>query len=157
MGAIHAFRGKGAVSTAWIVAVDLPHSQQHPRPQRCSWKSLSWTQTAKGEIFAMVGMAPFLHPPTRCVVLRLVAVGIHNEFTYLIHGQHTSPFSIRRQITLHFANKQKHSHHLTHQTFNCFQTIICKLVNGKVACPSYSLCAGAAWTQKVLWLKNSTC
>jgi len=49
MGAVHAFGGKGAVSTAWIVAVDLPHSQQHPHPQMCSWKSLSWTQPVKGD------------------------------------------------------------------------------------------------------------
>ena len=50
---------------------------------------------------------------------------------------------------LHFENKQKHSHHLTQQTLNCFQMIICKLVNGKVACPSYNLSEGATWTQKV--------
>jgi hypothetical protein len=74
MGAVHTFGGKGAVSTAWIVAVDLPHSQQHPRPQRCSRKRLSWTQPAKGESFTMVGVAPFLQPsyqmcctaPRRC-------------------------------------------------------------------------------------------
>jgi hypothetical protein len=41
-------RGKGAVSTAWIVVVDLPHSQ-HPRPKRCSRKGLSWTQCVKGD------------------------------------------------------------------------------------------------------------
>jgi hypothetical protein len=63
MGAIHAFGGMGAVSTSWIVAVDLPHSQQHPRPRRCSRKSVSWTQPVKGEIFVMVGVAQFLHPP----------------------------------------------------------------------------------------------
>ena len=63
MGAIHAFGGgKGTVSTAWIVAVDMPHSQQHRRPQKCSRKSLSWTQPVKGEIFA-TGVAPFLHLP----------------------------------------------------------------------------------------------
>jgi hypothetical protein len=34
-------RGKGAVSTALIVAFDLPYSQQHARSQRWLLKSLS--------------------------------------------------------------------------------------------------------------------
>ena len=107
MGAIHAFRGKGAVSTVWIVAAGLPHSQQHPRPQRCSRKSLRWTQPAKGKFSRWWAWLHFFILRTRCVVLRLVAVGIHNEFTYLVHGQQTSPFSTRRQTMLHFENKQK--------------------------------------------------
>jgi hypothetical protein len=61
MGAIHTFGGKGAVSTAWIVAVDLPHSRQLHRPQKCLRNSLSWTHPVKGEIFVMVGVAPFLN------------------------------------------------------------------------------------------------
>ena len=40
--------------------------------------------------------------------------------------------------------EQKHSHHLQQQTLNCIQTIICKPVNGKPACPFYSLYPGAS-------------
>ena len=42
----------------------------------------------------------------RCVVLRLVAVGIHNDFTYLVQRQQTSPFSTRSLTTLHFAQNK---------------------------------------------------
>jgi hypothetical protein len=55
--------GKGAVSTAWIVAVYLSPPQQLRRPQKCSRNSLSWTHPVKGEIFVTVVMAPFLHLP----------------------------------------------------------------------------------------------
>ena len=40
MCALHAFGVKGAVSTGRVVAVDLPHHQQHPHLQSCWQKNL---------------------------------------------------------------------------------------------------------------------
>jgi len=43
-----------------------------------------------------------------------------------------------------FYKQEKHIHHLQQQNLNCIQTIISKPVNGKLACPFYSLYPGAS-------------
>jgi hypothetical protein len=46
-------------------------------------------------------------------------------------------------------NARKSHQHFPQQNLNCIQNIICKLVNGKLAFPSYSLYWDATRTQKV--------
>ena len=68
---------------------------------------------------------------------------IHNDFTYLVPRRLTSPFSTKTHY-VPFCKQEKQSHQLQQQTLNCIQTIICKPVNGKLACPFYSYYPGAS-------------
>jgi len=110
MYAIHAFGGKGqcAVRRLWLLTCHII-ILRGARGKVWAGHSLWKVRFSRWWVWLH-----FFILRTRCVVLRLVAVGIHNDFTYLVQVQQTSPFSAQRLTTLHFVNK-KNSHHLPQQ------------------------------------------
>jgi len=113
MGAIHAFggvRGQCPLHGLWLLTCHILNNIVVLRSARGKvWAGHSLWKVR----FSRRAWLHFFIFRTRCVVLFLVAVGIHNDFPYLVQRQLTRPFSTWRLTTFHFVNKKN-----TATTFN---------------------------------------